>query len=113
MSSLNFIEPTDPLYITLGSRFIELQSKLLGTDHLYAVDQFNENDPRSPSESYLNEAGLTQFESLRKGDPEAIWYMQGWLFVFHANFWKPDQVLSICFKGKMIARFFISVLCNT
>lgn len=33
-----------------------------------------------------------QFESLRSGDANATWVMQGWLFVFHSQFWGHTEI---------------------
>eukprot|EP00041_Stephanoeca_diplocostata_P025459 m.666954 g.666954 ORF g.666954 m.666954 type:complete len:868 (-) comp22751_c0_seq25:1732-4335(-) len=91
-SALLFVEPSSELYVTLGKRFIELQSTVFGTDHLYAVDQFNENDPRDKDPAYLAKCSEQQFQSLRSGDANATWIMQGWLFVFHAQFWGQAEI---------------------
>eukprot|EP00035_Acanthoeca_spectabilis_P013358 m.247563 g.247563 ORF g.247563 m.247563 type:complete len:836 (+) comp15862_c1_seq1:155-2662(+) len=91
-SGLAFVEPTSELYLTLGKRFIEIQTELFGTDHLYAVDQFNENDPRSNDATYLEQCGQAQMNSLLRGDPKAVWVLQGWLFVFHSRFWQAEKI---------------------
>ena len=91
-SGLLFVEPDSELYLELGRRFVEIQTALFGTDHYYAVDQFNENDPRSQDAAYLAACGRAQHQALRSADPKATWLMQGWLFVFHASFWGPAQI---------------------
>mmetsp|Transcript_7793 Transcript_7793/g.19248 ORF Transcript_7793/g.19248 Transcript_7793/m.19248 type:complete len:835 (-) Transcript_7793:157-2661(-) len=91
-SGLLFVEPSSDLYLQLGKRYIEIQTELFGTDHFYAVDQFNENDPRSNNPEYLSKCGKTQFDSLRAADPKAVWVMQGWLFVFAQSFWGAEQI---------------------
>jgi len=91
-SGLLFVEPSSDLYLQLGKRYIEIQTELFGTDHFYAVDQFNENDPRSNNPEYLSKCGKTQFDSLRAADPKAVWVMQGWLFVFGHMFWGADEI---------------------
>jgi len=73
-------------------RQMHIQNELFGTDHFYAVDQFNENDPRSKDPEYLSKCGKTQFDSLRAADPKAVWVMQGWLFVFAQSFWGAEQI---------------------
>jgi alpha-N-acetylglucosaminidase len=80
-SSLSFVEPSDPAYVELGRRFIREQTRVYGTDSYYAVDQFNEMEPASKEPEYLSTAGLTQYESLRAADPNAIWVVQGWQFL--------------------------------
>ena len=65
---------------------------MFGTNHFYAVDQFNENDPRSNELTYLEACAKSQLNALVAGDPEAVWVMQGWLFVFHQRFWGKEQI---------------------
>ena len=36
-SGLSFVEPNSDFYTTLGQSFIQLQTEMFGTDHLYAV----------------------------------------------------------------------------
>lgn len=91
-SGLLFVEPTSELYLGLGKRFIEIQTEMFGTDNLYAVDQFNENNPRSNAEDYLSKCGESQFRSLTLADPRAVWVMQGWLFVYSSAFWGHRQI---------------------
>ena len=112
-SGLLFVEPTSELYLILGARFIEIQRELFGTDagHFYSVDQFNEVDPRSNDETYLKSAATASYNSLCKGDPEAVWVMQGWLFVFHAQFWQTAQTsayLSAVPKGGLLVLDLVS-----
>ena len=33
---------SDPLYLEIGSKFIEIQTEVYGTSHYYNVDTFNE-----------------------------------------------------------------------
>ena len=35
--------------------------------------------------------GRSVYEAMRAGDPEAVWVMQGWIFINAPNFWKPPQ----------------------
>ena len=91
-SALWFVEPTDPLYEHLGKRFIEIQREMFGTDHLYAADQFNEQNPREATRDYVARAGGSQYRGMASGDPDAVWVLQGWAFIHARNFWKPELV---------------------
>ena len=93
-SALTFVEPTSEVYVQLGARFIEIQRALFGEDagHFYSVDQFNEVDPRSADPVYLERAAVASYAALRKGDPGAVWVLQGWLFVFHSAFWTQPRI---------------------
>lgn len=50
------LQPTDSLFVTIGSRFVELLIEEFGTDHLYNADTFNEMRPISAEPTYLKAA---------------------------------------------------------
>ncbi len=86
------LDADDPLFAEIGRKFIELQTTIFGTDHLYSADTFNENEPPSNDPEYLAELGKKTFEGMKSADPDAIWVMQGWLFYSHRNFWEAPQI---------------------
>jgi len=92
--SVYMLQPQDPYFKQIGTKYITMQSKLFGpTDHIYNCDTYNEMDPPTNDTAYLANASLAVLEAMRGGDPEAIWLMQGWLFVSTPNgFWKPAQI---------------------
>jgi alpha-N-acetylglucosaminidase len=83
------LDANDPLFAEIGRKFLEVQSEVYGTDHLYSADTFNENQPPSDDPQYLSELGSKVFEGMKTADPKAVWVMQGWLFYSHRDFWKP------------------------
>lgn len=90
MSGVYLLEPTDPFFVALGRRFIELQQAAYGganVTHMYASDTYNEMDPRTNDPAYLKRASAGVIAGMRAADPAAVWVMQGWLF--HSNFWTP------------------------
>ena len=62
------------------------------TSHYYSIDLFNELTPISLSPDYLkaNTEGVVQ--SLKNVDPEAVWIMQGWLFVDNPSIWNESTI---------------------
>jgi alpha-N-acetylglucosaminidase len=86
------LDNEDPLFAEIGKKFIEVQTEVYRTDHLYSSDTFNENEPPSDDPGYLSELSKKVFEGMKSGDPEAVWVMQGWLFYSHRNFWKAPQI---------------------
>ncbi len=86
-----FIDPDDPLFIEVGRVFVEEQTKLYGTDHLYASDTFIEMPPTNNDPAFLRAMGGSIHRAMSEADPEAIWVLQGWLFVNAPQFWKPPQ----------------------
>ena len=106
---LTLCSPLDPLFVEIGDRFLAEQKKEFGTNHIYSVDPFNELLPPNRSEKhfqrfqnrhvcflptfyhrlsiclssveYLSSVGKAVFQGLAS-DKEAVWLMQGWLFMF-------------------------------
>ena len=67
------------------------QTRLFGTDHLYASDTFIEMQPPSNDPAFLAAMGRVGLRGHAGRDPEAVWVLQGWLFVNNPKFWKPPQ----------------------
>lgn len=90
-----FLDPLDPLFQRIGRRFVERQTELFGTDHLYAADSFNEIDPPTDDPAFLAGMGKAVFESMRSADPDAVWVLQGWFLYYQAKFWKEPQARAL------------------
>lgn len=86
-----FLDPVDSLFEHVGKLFIEEQTRRFGTDHYYASDTFIEMSPPSNDPAFLADMGKAVYRAMAAADPEAIWVMQGWLFVNNPNFWQPPQ----------------------
>jgi alpha-N-acetylglucosaminidase len=91
----HFLDPLDPLFRRLGSDFVREQTRLFGTDHLYASDTFIEMSPPSNDPAFLDAMGKSVFAAMQQADPDAVWVMQGWLFINNPNFWKPPQAKAL------------------
>jgi len=85
------LDAEDPMFASIGKRFIEKQTELLGTDHLYSADTFNENEPPSDEPAFLSRLTSKVYDGMRLADPKAVWVMQGWLFYSDRKFWKDPQ----------------------
>ncbi|HEY1123760.1 MAG TPA: alpha-N-acetylglucosaminidase [Haloferula sp.] len=88
---VHVLDPTDPLFRKVGARFVSEATKLYGTAHLYSADTFNEVDPPTDDPAYLREMTRQVYQSMADADPQAVWFMQGWLFV-HSKFWTQPRV---------------------
>lgn len=86
-----FLDPTDPLFQEIGTKFIEKQTELYGTDHLYDADCFIEVDPPSTDPEFLAQVSQSVYDSMAKADPEATWVLQGWFFFFKKDFWTKER----------------------
>lgn len=89
------LDPRDPLFQRIGALFLTRVIEEFGTDHIYNTDTFNEMAPASSDPAYLASISSAVFNSMTSVDPQAIWLMQGWLFISDPSFWKPDQVKAL------------------
>eukprot|EP01133_Synstelium_polycarpum_P016885 gene16885-20078_t len=85
----SYLSPSDPLYATISTKFIEYQSALYGTDHLYNIDPFNELTPPSAEPDYLRNNSQMIFQTMVDADPQAIWILQSWFLL--ARFWGVNE----------------------
>ena len=85
------LDSEDPMFARIGKLFLEKQTSLLGTDHLYSADTFNENEPPSDEPEFLSKLSARVYEGMRQADTAAVWVMQGWLFYSDRKFWKEPQ----------------------
>ena len=90
-----FLDPLDPLFQRIGRRFIERQTELFGTDHVYAADSFNEIDPPSNDPAFLAGMGRAVYQSMQSADSAAVWVLQGWFLYYQAKFWKEPQARAL------------------
>ncbi|KAF0690459.1 Aste57867_18191 [Aphanomyces stellatus] len=85
------LDPTDPLYTAIGKTFIEEQKRLYGyTSSLYQADTYNEMDPAQSDPAYLAKASKAVIDSMTLADPNAVWLMQGWLFL--SGYWTNERI---------------------
>lgn len=89
------LDPEDPLFNKISRKFLEIQTSLYGTDHLYSADTFNENEPPSDEPEYLASLSKQVYEGMKAADPKATWVMQGWLFYSDRTFWKAPQIKAL------------------
>jgi len=90
-----FLDPQDSLFQRIGRRFIERQSELFGTDHLYAADPFNEINPPSSDSTFLAGMGRAIYTAMQSADPDATWVIQAWFLVYGAKFWQDPQAQAL------------------
>ncbi|KAM3733923.1 hypothetical protein ACB098_11G174400 [Castanea mollissima] len=68
-------------------------------------DTFNENSPPTNDPTYISLLGASVYKAMSKGDKDAVWLMQGWLFSSDSAYWKPPQMKALLHSvpfGKMI-----------
>jgi alpha-N-acetylglucosaminidase len=85
------LDSGDPMFAAIGKKFLQKQTALLGSDHLYSADTFNENEPPSDEPAFLSKLSARIYDGMQQADTAAIWVMQGWLFYSDRKFWKEPQ----------------------
>ena len=100
-----YLNPTDSLFACIQKDFLEEQTLMYGTDHIYGVDPFNEVRPPSVEPADLAAMSKGIFESLTAVDPDAVWLQMGWLFISNPRRWTPERIeayLTAVPQGRMI-----------
>lgn len=85
------LNASDPLFQEIGKKFLELQTEAYGTDHIYSCDSWNENAVPFSDLPSLRQSSKAVIEGMMLADKQAVWLMQGWLFLFQ-NYWSLDRI---------------------
>lgn len=92
------VDPKDPLFFEIGKMFIEEWEKEFGKCDFYLADSFNEMEipfpPVGTEERYemLRLYGDRLYQSIRAGNKDAVWVMQGWMFGYSRDIWEPKTL---------------------
>ena len=70
------LEPTDPLFQTLGQLFYQTLTNTYGSDHFFNADTYNEMDPSSTELSFLAASNKAVYTAMTSVDPDATFVMQ-------------------------------------
>lgn len=101
----HFLNPEEPLFATIQKHFLQEQTRLFGTDHIYGVDPFNEVDPPSWEPEYLSRVSSDMYHTLTAADPKAEWMQMTWMFYFDRKEWTAPRVEALLTgvpQGKMV-----------
>ena len=99
-----FLNSEDPLYTRIQRLFLEEQTRLFGTDHIYGIDPFNEVDPPSFEPDYLNKVSRHIYESLTAVDPDAEWLQMAWFLYYQSKDYTRERTRAMLTgvpQGKM------------
>lgn len=100
-----FLSSTDSLFAVIQRKYLEKQTALYGTDHIYGADPFNEMDPPSWEPEYLAGVSGNIYESMRRVDDEARWLQMSWVFYYKRKQWTPERLkayLTAVPQGRMV-----------
>lgn len=87
------VAPNEELFTKIGEMFIREWEAEFGPNEHYIVDSFNELEipfpPHETPERYklLANYGETVYSSIKAGNPNAVWVMQGWMFGYQRHIW--------------------------
>src|SRR3569833_1949738 len=87
-----FLDPMDPLFVKIQKEYLSEQQKLLGTNHYYGADPFNEMDPPSWEPDYLAKVARTIYSGMKAIDPQAVWVQMGWTFYYDRMHWTNPRL---------------------
>lgn len=88
----HFIDPEDPLYPEIQRRFLEAQTEVYGTDHIYGIDPFNEVDSPDWNEEFLSNVSKKIYKSIESVDKDAVWLQMTWMFYHSAEKWTDSRI---------------------
>ena len=98
------LSPDEDLFRRIGQMFIEEWEKEFGKNDYYIVDSFNEMDipfpPKGTPERYslLAKYGDEVYSSIKAGNPDAVWVMQGWMFGYQRHIWNYETLQALVSK---------------
>lgn len=88
----HFLDPLDPLFMKIQKLFLEEQTRLFGTDHIYGADPFNEVMPPSWEPEFLATCSRQIYKSITDVDADAVWLQMTWLFYIDRKLWTNERV---------------------
>lgn len=88
----SFLDPQDPLFDTIQKAYLDEQTRMFGTDHIYGADPFNEVDAPSWDPETLAGMSARLYGSIAQADPEAVWLQMGWLFYADPTHWTQENI---------------------
>ncbi|MGL4228765.1 MAG: alpha-N-acetylglucosaminidase, partial [Tannerellaceae bacterium] len=98
------ISPQEPLFSEIGTAFIKEWEKEFGENDRYLVDSFNEMEIPFPEKGTKERYELVAsygdkvYQSIKKGNPDAIWVMQGWMFGYQRHIWDYETLQALVSK---------------
>ena len=94
-----FLSPDQPLFRTVGTRYVKAWEKEFGPCTYYLADSFNEMElpwhTEAEKQAGLAHCGENVFGAIRDANPKAVWTMQGWMFGYQRHIWTPDRLKAL------------------
>ena len=96
--------PDSDLFVKIGKMYIEEYEKEFGRCGYYLADSFNEMAIPAPKDDLkkrheiVARFGGKVYESIKAGNPEATWVLQGWMFGYQRNIWDKETLRALVSK---------------
>lgn len=96
--------PDSDLFVKIGKMYIEEYEKEFGKCDYYLADSFNEMAIPAPKDDVkkrhevIAHFGGKVYESIKAGNPDATWVMQGWMFGYQRKIWDPATLKALLSK---------------
>ena len=100
----SFLLPDTPLFGKIGKMFIQEWEQEFGKCDYYLADCFNEMDIPAPKNDkkkryeLLAHYGDQVYKSIKAGNPDATWVMQGWMFGYQRYIWDKPSLEALVSK---------------
>lgn len=91
----HFLNPEEPLFAKIQKSYLQEQTALFGTDHIYGVDPFNEVDPPSWEPEFLSKVSSDMYKTLTDVDPKAEWMQMTWMFYHDRKLWTAPRIKAL------------------
>lgn len=88
---VDVLDPRDPLFEEFGTTLLTEQTRLFGTDHLYAADPFIETTPPVTDPADLTRVARAVHGVMTAVDDQATWVLQAWPFSYRSDYWTADR----------------------
>lgn len=111
----SLLSPYSPLFAQIGKLFIEEWEKEFGENEFYIADSFNEMElPKSekPVTDLLADYGDAVYQSIKTGNKEAVWVVQGWMFGYQRYIWSTENVQALFSKIPNDKLFILDEACD-
>jgi alpha-N-acetylglucosaminidase len=92
------LSPDEPMFQQIGKAFIEEWEKEFGKNDYYIADSFNETEIPQTGKSVtelMADYGEAIYQSIKSGNPDAVWVIQGWMFGFQRDNWSKENVKAL------------------
>ncbi|MDD2960671.1 MAG: alpha-N-acetylglucosaminidase [Muribaculaceae bacterium] len=95
------LPPDSPYFEKIGKMFIQEWEKEFGKNTFYLSDSFNEMEiPLDPNDvegkhKLLKNYGISIYNSIKAGNPDAVWVTQGWTFGYQHKFWDKESLRAL------------------